>query len=60
MKKGSVSESKEFCNTLKFLVMFKNTAVSNFNVIDNNKSLTYDIKPHSVFKDFFSNSVHSF
>ena len=40
--------------------MFKNTAVSNFNVIDNNKSLTYDIKPHPVFKDFLSNSVHSF
>ena len=40
--------------------MFKNTAISNFSEIDNNKPLTYDIKPHSVFKYFFSNSVQSF
>ena len=60
MKNKSVSELKELWNTLKFLVTFKNTAISNFNVIDNNKPLTYDIKPHSVFKYFFSNSVQSF
>ena len=41
--------------------MFKKTAVSNFNAIDSNKSLTYDIKTMSkVFKDFFSNLVESF
>ena len=35
--------------------------VSNFNVIDNNKSLTYDIKTMSkVFKDFFPNLYESF
>ena len=35
--------------------------VSNFNAIDKNKSLTYDIKTMSkVFKDFFSNLAESF
>ena len=35
--------------------------VSNFNAIDDNKSLTYDIKTMSkVFKDFFSNLAKSF
>ena len=37
--------------------MPKKAVVSNFNAIDNNKSLTYDIK---VFKDFFSNLAESF
>ena len=36
--------------------MRKKTVVSNFNTIDDNKSLTYDLKTMSkVFKDFFSN-----
>ena len=36
--------------------MCKKTVVSNFNAFDNNKSLTYYIKPMSkVFKDSFSN-----
>ena len=40
--------------------MSKKTIVSNFNAIDNNKSLTYDIKTmQKVFKDFFLNSVDS-
>ena len=35
--------------------------VSNFNAIDDNKSLTHDIKTMSkVFKDFFSNLAKSF
>ena len=34
--------------------MPKKTVVSNFNTIDDNKSLTYDLKTMSkVFKDFF-------
>ena len=37
--------------------MPKKAVVSNFNAVDNNKSLTYDIK---VFKDFFSNLAESF
>ena len=41
--------------------MPKKTVVSNFNAIDNDKSLTYDIKTMSkVFKDFFSNLAESF
>ena len=41
--------------------MPKKTGVSNFNAIDNNKSLTYDIKTMSkVFKDSFSNLAESF
>ena len=41
--------------------MPKKTVVSNFNAIDDNKSLTYDIKTMSkVFKDFFSNLAKSF
>ena len=46
---------------MKPLGMPKKTVVSNFNAIDNNKSLTYDIKTMpKVFKDFFSNSAESF
>ena len=46
---------------MKSLGMPKKTAVSNFNAIDNNKSLTYDIKTMSkVLKDFFSNVAESF
>ena len=41
----------------KSLRMPKKTVVSNFNVIDNNKSLTYDIKTS---KYFFSNLAESF
>ena len=41
--------------------MHKKTVVSNFNAVDDNKSLTYDIKTMSkVFKDFFSNLGESF
>ena len=41
--------------------MRKKTVVSNFNTIDDNKSLTYDLKTMSkVFKDFFSNVAKSF
>ena len=41
--------------------MPKKTVVSNFNEVDNNKSLTYDIKTVSkVFKDFFSNLAETF
>ena len=41
--------------------MPKKTIVSNFNAIDDNKSLTYDMKTMSkVFKDFFSNLAKSF
>ena len=40
--------------------MFKKTVVLNFNAIDNNRSLTCDIKKMSkVFKDFFSNLAES-
>ena len=57
----SVGKLKELWNTLKSLGMPKKTVVSNFNAIDNNKSLTYDIKTMSkVFKDFFSNLAKSF
>ena len=50
----SVGKPKELWNTLKSLGMPKKTVVSNFNAIDDNKSLTYDIKTMSkVFKDFF-------
>ena len=41
--------------------MPKKSVVSNFNAIDNDKLLTYDIKTMSkVFKDFFSNLAESF
>ena len=40
----SVGKTKESQNTLKPLSMPKKTVVSNFSLIDNNKSLTYDIK----------------
>ena len=40
--------------------MPKKTVVSNFNEIDDNKSLTYDIKTMSkAFKDFFSHLAKS-
>ena len=51
----SVGIPKKLWNTLKSLGMPKKTVVSNFNTIDNRKSLTYDIKTMSkVLKDFFS------
>ena len=57
----SVGKPKELWNTLKSLGMPKKTVVSNFNAIDDNKSLTYDMKTMSkVFKDFFSNLAKSF
>ena len=41
--------------------MPKKIVVSNFNTIDDNKSLTYDLETMSkVFKDFFSNVAKSF
>ena len=41
--------------------MPKKTVVSNVNAVDDNKSLTYDIKTMSkVFKDFFLNLAKSF
>ena len=56
-----VGKPKELWNTLKSLGMPKKTVVSNFNAIDDNKSLTYDIKTMSkVFKDFFSDLAKSF
>ena len=38
----SVDKPKELWNTLKSLGMRKKTLVSNFDAIDNKKSLTYD------------------
>ena len=56
----SVDKPNELCNTLRSLGMPKKTVVFNFNAIDNNKSLTYDIKTISkVSKDFFSNLAES-
>ena len=56
-----VGKTKELWNTLKSLAIPKKTVVSNFNAIDDNKPLTYDIKTMSkVFKDFFSNLGESF
>ena len=50
----------EHPQTLRSLGMPKKTVVSNFNTIDNNKSLTYDIKTKStIFKDFFSHLAES-
>ena len=41
--------------------MSKKTVVSNFNAIDSNKSLVYDIKKNvKSFKDFFSKLAESF
>ena len=48
----SVGKSKELWNTLKSLGMPNRMVVSNFNAIDDNKSLTYDIKHSKFFKDF--------
>ena len=57
----SLGKPKELWNTMKSLGIPKKTVVSNFNAIDDNKSLTYDIKTMSkVFKDFFSNLAKSF
>ena len=57
----SVGKAEELWNAMKYPGMSKKTLVSNFNAIDNNKSLTYDIKTMSkVFKDFFSNPAESF
>ena len=56
----TVDKTKELWSTLKSLGMPKKTVVSNFNAMDNNKSLTYDIKTMSkVFEDFFSNLAES-
>ena len=57
----SVGKPKELRKNLKSRGIPKKTVVSNFNAIDDNKSLTYDIKTMSkVFKDFFSNLAKSF
>ena len=57
----SFGKPKELWNTLKSLGMPKKTVVSNVNAVDDNKSLTYDIKTMSkVFKDFSSNLAKSF
>ena len=57
----SVGKPKELWNTLKSPGMPKKAVVSNFNAIDNTKSITHDIKIMSkVFKDFFSNLAESF
>ena len=57
----SVGKPKELWNTPKSLGMPTKTVVSNFNAIDDNKPLTYDIETMSkVFKDFFSNLAKSF
>ena len=54
----NVGQPKKLWNNLKSLGKPKKTVVSNFNAIESNKSLTYDIKTMSkVFKDFFSNLV---
>ena len=57
----NIGKPKELWSTLKSLGMLKKTVFSNFNAIDNNKSLKYNIKTMSnVFKDFFSNLAESF
>ena len=57
----SVGKPKELWNTLKSLGVPKKTVVSNFNAIDDNKSVTYDKKTMSnIFKYFFSNLPKSF
>ena len=57
----SVGKPKELRNTLKSRGIPKKTVVSNFNAIDDNKSLKYDMKTMpKVFKDFFSNLAKSF
>ena len=57
----SVGKPKQLWNSLKSLGMPKTTVVSNFNAIDDNKSLTCDIRKISkLFKDFFSNLAESF
>ena len=57
----SVCKPKVLWDTLKSLGIPKKTVVSICNAIDDNKSLTYDIKTMSkVFKDFFSNLAKSF
>ena len=46
---------------MKSLGMPKKTVVSSFSDIDDNKSLTYDIKRMpKVFKNFFSNLLEPF
>ena len=49
----SVSKPKELLYTLKSLGMPNETVVSNFNAIDNNKLLTFDIKTMSHFFNIF-------
>ena len=57
----NIGKPKELWSTLKSLGMLKKTVFSNFNAIDNNKSLKYNIKTMSnLFKDFFSNLAESF
>ena len=57
----NVGQPKKLWNNLKSLGKSNKTVVSNFNAIESNKSLTYDIKTMSkVFKDFFSNLAKSF
>ena len=56
----NIGKPKELWSTLKSLGMLKKTVFSNFNAIDNNKSLKYNIKTMSnLFKDFFSNLAES-
>ena len=61
---GKLSESfgkpKRLWNTRKSLGMPKKTVISNFNAIDNNKSLTCRKNNIKSFTDFFSNLAESF
>ena len=57
----SVDKSKKVRNTMNSFVMPKKTVVSSFSEIDDNKSLTYDIKTMPKdFKSFFSNLAEAF
>ena len=61
---GKLSESfgkpKRLWNTRKSRGMPKKTVISNFNAIDNNKSLTCRKNNIKSFTDFFSNLAESF
>ena len=44
----NIGKPKELWSTLKSLGMLKKTVFSNFNAIDNNKSLKYNIHKNNV------------
>ena len=60
MKNSVLANQENYKMSQKSLGMPKKTLVSNFNAIDNNQLLTYDLKTMSKVFKYFSNLPESF